>query len=430
MPYSEDEEAYASQAKAEGVPKEFSRWAVSYLSGSGYDYQAYDVSAHYDPSLSFQENKAMFKQMYPSKPAEQYAKEMTNAEMDKARFDTYSSNVQMAQEERASERARKKEFVEGEIEKSKEPSELDVALEETEKPKGFFDTVSKKAGDFIEQKRLEKELKKKGEEIKTKTKAEELARQLELAQAKQKIRQAERVITKEKAEEMGYRLKGGATGEMIFQHMDFLGKAKPTSQAKPRMQFLESRRQESDDSLRRSLDISVRQDQPRSPRARASQGLDLDMFSQRRQPGQRASAADRLGLDVYGSRQPQQAQKYRYRWVIEKGGVARRERIPVTDPQTGQPQYQQPQQRGSPFLASMDIFKVPGRIAERQNGGATGRFALSGPRLEQFGQGTKMDFTTKAKGGFLKNKQVQFFSKPKPQRKGKKPKKQKQRRFL
>jgi len=107
MPYDEGEEESVSQMRRSGVPKEFSRWAISYLSGSGYDYQAVDIQSHYDDSLTFQENKAMFKQMYPSQPGEKYAKSMTHAEMQKAQYDTYAANVQ-----------KKREFAEEQIEKS------------------------------------------------------------------------------------------------------------------------------------------------------------------------------------------------------------------------------------------------------------------------------------------------------------------------
>jgi len=443
MPYDEEEESQVSQMRQAGVPKEFSRWTISYLSGSGYDYQSVDVQSHYDNSLTFQENKAMFKQMYPSKPGEKYAKGMTHAQMNKAQYDTYASNVQMTQEAKEAERLKKKEFAEAEIERSTKvrksgedalPSdELTEAVEEEQKNRGFLEKV----GSFLDERKAHK---KKGEEIKTTQTQKELQQKLELAKAKRDIRMAEREVTREDIEQKKYQMMGGATGEMLLSGMDFLGKRGPEQPQRER-QFLNKPQSDSQSSMRKDLDVTVRE----SPRAtgqpaRTSLRQELDILAR---PAQGQQQKDRFGLDIFQSKQAQQPkQKYKYRMVIEKG-VARRERIPIPqDPNA--PQQMQQQSPQNSFIASMDIFNTPRRMNGRQNGNQLGR--TSGPALDRFSltgrrdlglQGNKRDFsiskkpwgTPKAKSKLTvgKPKKIQFFSRPK---KGKAKSKRRTKRFF
>jgi len=436
MPYDEGEEESVSQMRRSGVPKEFSRWAISYLSGSGYDYQAVDIQSHYDDSLTFQENKAMFKQMYPSQPGEKYAKSMTHAEMQKAQYDTYAANVQMAKEEKEAERQKKREFAEEQIEKSTKvkrdgedavsSDELTETMESEPERKDFLGKV----GDFLEERKQAKEIKKKEEQFKTAQTQKELEQKLALAKARKGIREAEREVKREDIEETKYRMTGGATGEMLLSGMDFLGKRQP--QQPQKTQFLERRRDDAQSELRRNLDVSYRE----SPRAtgqpaRTSLRQNLDILARPAQGQQQR--ADRFGLNVFGSQQQQPKQKYKYRIVVEKG-VARRERVPIPPDPNAPPQ---PPQQGVSMLASMDIFNTPRRM--QQNGSPSRRFDLAGPSLGSFspskGKGIqfqqkrdfgtpKRTFTTKPKAGLLLSKiNLNFLGKKKVRKKAKRRKK-------
>jgi len=365
----------------------------------------------------------MLKQMYPSKPGEKYAKNMTHAQMDKAQYDTYASNVQMAQEEKARAKEKKKEFAEAEIAKSTKvkregddalsSDELTETMEAEPKKKDFLGKV----GDFLDKRKEAKEVKKKEEQFKTTQTHKELKEKLELAKAKRDIRMAEREVTREDVEQRKYQMMGGARGEMLLSGMDFLGKKGPEQPQRQR-QFLDKPRSDSQSSMRKDLDVTARE----SPRAtgqpaRASLRQDLDILARPSKP--QAQTADRFGLNIFGSKQQPQKQKYKYRMVIEKG-VARRERVPIPqDPNAPQPQAPQ-----NNFMANLDIFNTPRRMNGKQNG-ASGRFGLSGPRLDQFSLQGRRDLgmakskrklgvpKTKSKKMVGQPKKMQFFSKPK-----------------
>jgi hypothetical protein len=132
MPYPEDEE-FVSSAKERGVPKDFTRWAISYLSGSGYDYQEVDIEAYYDNGLTFRENKELFKQNYPSQVDSKYEKMKTNEEVKHERAESYQRNAEAFIEDREAQTEKKREWVKGQIEKSTKVNRGTPELQESTK---------------------------------------------------------------------------------------------------------------------------------------------------------------------------------------------------------------------------------------------------------------------------------------------------------
>lgn len=374
MPYREDEEEAISGMKERGIPKAFSRWAVSYLSGSGYDHQTIDIEAYYDNTLTFEENKAMFKREFPSQSSEQYASGITKAQMKQAEYDVYKSNLetrleekkyQMEQEE--AEKQKKRDWVKEKIEESTKVKrstgiqqdgngKVEITEEMMEEPKkerdflgkigGFFGEVGEKAEAarvrFEKEREFGKIQRQKKEKQKLAEKKEQLAEKLEIAGMKRDIRGAERSEAKSKVEEVGYALRGGAYGERLF------GGFGKVSMGYPAQRPQRSR-------LAESLDISG----PRAVSGGARNTLrdELDMF-------RKGNSGRGLDLNIFQKQEPQQ--KHKYRQVIE-GGKVRRERIPIKE--------KNGRTRGNSMLGSLDIFGSRGGME---------KFQLKGRSLSDF----------------------------------------------
>jgi hypothetical protein len=73
-----DDSQFIDSLESQGIPKRFSKWAISYLKAGQIDPQTIDIKALYDPTLTYQENKNIFKQQHPLSNIEILAKEQAS----------------------------------------------------------------------------------------------------------------------------------------------------------------------------------------------------------------------------------------------------------------------------------------------------------------------------------------------------------------
>lgn len=98
---------YKEQMKDAGVPKNFTNWAKSYLAKGGVSHDEADIQAYYDPSLSYDENKELFKKAYPIQAQEEMEKEVSGR-YGKKQLEHYEVEGYSRRGEEAKEAARTK----------------------------------------------------------------------------------------------------------------------------------------------------------------------------------------------------------------------------------------------------------------------------------------------------------------------------------
>jgi hypothetical protein len=60
--------------EVQGVPRQFSKWALAYFSSAGIEFDTIDLLAYYDNRLTYAENKEIIKTNFPISSLEQLAK--------------------------------------------------------------------------------------------------------------------------------------------------------------------------------------------------------------------------------------------------------------------------------------------------------------------------------------------------------------------
>lgn len=308
--------------------KQFVRWAISYLSGSGYDYKSVDIKSYYDETLSLEENKQLIKRIYPSKPGQETQMDESQAE-----------GVQAYQAAAEGRKEAKREFAEKEIAKStqvkrdytpdsEEVSEDINAFEEAEEKKssGFLDKVKGAYDEYKTGREEKKEIKEKERKFKSEQRIKELDAEAEKLSLEKEVRDKEYLTTKEKIIGLKEKVTGGPAARAFKEETGIgMGQKQDVNLfgTTPLRQRESQRRNERTFIDQRNLLASA---EPQKGRSQAGDRYGLDVFN--RQPGQRRDSPILKNADVLAARKEKKKQKYGYRTVIEKG-VARRERVPV-----------------------------------------------------------------------------------------------------
>jgi len=331
------------------VPTWFYNWARSYLSGSGYDYKTVDIPAHYDSTLTSQELKSGFKKMYPPQVGTRTGERETVPSQREARdWDQreYEHSVSMRKEQKEEEL---KEAIESSPYKKEgeTPTFVDEYMPpgEESRKQGFVEGVKGRVGEYLDERKRKKAEANRWREIQQKKEIAELDRKIALEKSESVKKDLEAERRRLKLENI----------KRTFNPLEGVIE-KPSTPAQPYQRAPSPAPAPERSRMAEKLDISKSVLERAERRGAAADRFGLDVFGAKAQAVQGGMPqADRFGLNIFGPAKQPQKQKYQYRYVIEKGGVARRERVPIT-PTPEQAQGAPPAAPGSSFAQRMDLF--------------------------------------------------------------------------